>query len=274
MKPWMLALIGGTTVLGLGLLSFSVIDLSAEAEPGWLERNVAFPLLAARIVLAGGRADSAADNDSRAGDVYRQRCAFCHGAVDGTPASFARSLSPRPPQFFAERPRASVAVDAYIIRHGIRWTGMPAFRTMSAADAWRIASWVHRAQKDTVHDPLSGLRPFLAGVTVPDAEQAARWYRDNLGFTVNGSTTVNGLRQVVVERGPYAIELLSTNAPGPHGVSKLGFVVDDLDPVLAELERRHVHIVQGLTTLQQFQVRFVLIQDSNGNVIQLFDRKA
>lgn len=258
-------------LVGVAVVS-ATINLSAEAEPGWLERTVAFGFLQARIGLSGTpNAVPADSNDKRSREIYQQRCAFCHGGVDGTTASFAHSLSPRPPQFFAESPRASVAADAYIIKHGIRWTGMPAFRTMSDADAWRVAMYVRHARRDSVVDPLFGLRPFLAGINVPDADSAARWYRDNLGFTENGASTVNGLRQVVVERGPYAIEMLSSK--DAKGVSKLGFVVDDLDPVLRELQQRGVHIVRGITALPQFQIRFLLIQDPNGNVIQLFDRR-
>ena len=261
-------------ILCLGLAAFGLLDVSAEANPSWAERTLAFGLLEARIAMHGTPSPVPADtSDTRSAQVYQQRCAFCHGGIDGTTASFARTLSPRPPQFVSDRPRAAVGVDAYIIKHGIRWTGMPAFRSMSDADAWRLASFVHRVRKDTVLDPLSGLRPYLAGVTVPDADSAAKWYRENLGFTENGTTTINGLRQVVVERGAYAIELLSTRDPRTIGVSKLGFYVDDLTPVLAELRARGVHIIRDLTTLKQFQIRFVLIQDSNGNVIQLFDRK-
>ena len=38
-------------------------------------------------------------------------------------------------------------------------------------------------------------------------------------------------------------------------------------------QQRGVHIVRGITTLPEFQIRFLLIQDPNGNVIQLFDRR-
>ncbi len=270
MKFRILALV----VLVGAALVLATINLTAEAEPSWLERTVAFGLLRARIGLSGTPSAVPVDsNERRSREIYGQRCAFCHGGVDGTTAAFAHSLSPRPPQFFAEAPRASVAADAYIIRHGIRWTGMPAFRSMSDADAWRVAAYVRHARRDSIVDPLSGLRPFLAGINVPDADSAARWYRDNLGFTENGASTINGLRQVVVERGPYAIEMLSSKDAKMLGVSKLGFVVDDLDPVLKELQQRGVPIVRGITTLPQFQIRFLLIKDPNGNVIQLFDRR-
>jgi mono/diheme cytochrome c family protein len=262
-------------IVSLGLTAFFVLDVSAEANPSWAERTLAFGLLEARIAMHGTPTAPQSDSaDTRSAQVYQQRCAFCHGGIDGTAAGFAQTLSPRPPQFITDRPRASVAVDAYIIEHGIRWTGMPAFRGMSDADAWRLASYVHRVRKDTVLDPLAGMRPYLAGLTVPDADSAARWYHDRLGFTENSAATVNGVRQVVMERGAYAIELFSTHDAHQVGFSKLGFYVDDLTPVLAELRARNVQIVRDLTTLKQFQVRFILIRDVYGDTLQLFDRKA
>lgn len=268
----MKAILVAAGILCLGLAAFFVLDVSAEASPSWAERTLAFGLLEAKIATHDVPAPPSDTNVTRSAQVYQQRCAFCHGSTDGTAASFAQTLSPRPPQFLTDRPRASVDVDAYIIKHGIRWTGMPAFHGMSDADAWRLASYVHRVRKDTVLDPLAGLRPYLAGLTVPNADSAAQWYHDVLGFTQDGASTVNGLRQVVMERGPYAIELFSTHVP--HGFSKLGFYVDDLTPVVAELHARNVQIVRELTTLKQFQVRFILIRDVYGDTLQLFDRRA
>jgi mono/diheme cytochrome c family protein len=271
----MKAILVAAGIVCLGLAAFFILDLSAEANPSWAERTLAFGLLEARIAIHGTPAPPILDSpDTRSAQIYGQRCAFCHGGIDGTAAGFAQTLSPRPPEFITDRPRASVPIDAYIIKHGIRWTGMPAFKSMSDADAWRLASYVHRIRKDTVLDPLAGLRPYLAGLTVPDADSGARWYHDVLGFTEDGATTVNGARQVVMEHGAYAIELFSTRDARQVGFSKLGFYVDDLTPVLAELRARHVQIVTDLTTLKQFQVRFVLIRDVYGDTLQLFDRKA
>jgi hypothetical protein len=87
---------------------------------------------------------------------------------------------------------------------------------MSDADAWRVAMYVRQARRDSVVDPLFGLRPFLAGINVPDADTAARWYRESLGFTENGATTFNGLRQVVVERGRTRLKCYHRKTPKVH----------------------------------------------------------
>jgi mono/diheme cytochrome c family protein/catechol 2,3-dioxygenase-like lactoylglutathione lyase family enzyme len=265
----------------LGVLAFLVIDVSGEAEPSWLEREVAFQLLRARVESAPFPSQTLADSDvKRSTEIYQQRCGLCHGNINGQVAPFARTLSPRPPQFLTTPPRGSAALDAYIIRHGIRWTGMPAFKSMSETDARRLALFIHRASSSDTRqrlatfagDPFFGIRPFLAGIYVPNARDAADWYRRELGFTVDGESTDSaGRHQVVVERGPYAVELLEGPSAG-YGIAKLGFVVDDLEPVLRQLTQRRVRLVQGLTTLPAFDVRFILIKDNNGNVIQIFDR--
>lgn len=295
------ALVISATLIGLGVLALLTIDISGEAEPTWMERELAFRLLQVRIELRGAPESLPLTLDSsgvkRSSEKYEERCASCHGSITGDVALFARTLSPRPPQFLTHAPRGSVAMDSYIIQHGIRWTGMPAFRTTSDADAWEMALFLRRANShDTraklaalTSDPLFGLRPYLAGLSVPNAQEASRWYQEKLGFTEDGvATDRNGLHQIVVDRGPFAIELLeikdsygitkydSGYTPRSfrlRGLVKLGFVVNDLDLLLPELNRRGVRIVQEITALPAFQLRFLLIEDNNDNVIQIFDRK-
>lgn len=80
-------------------VALATINLTGEAEPTWLERTVAFGFLRARIRLSGTpNAVPADSNGRRSREIYQERCAFCHGEVDGTLATFAHSLSPRPPQ--------------------------------------------------------------------------------------------------------------------------------------------------------------------------------
>jgi mono/diheme cytochrome c family protein len=62
-------------------------------------------------------------------------------------APFAKSLSPRPPQFVIKPAQGPTWLDAYVIQHGIRWSGMPAFRGLSEADAWRLALYVEGRNK-------------------------------------------------------------------------------------------------------------------------------
>jgi len=65
------------------------------------------------------------------------------------------------------------------------------------------------AQPQRQSDPLEGFRPYLIGISVPDARDAAAWYKQKLGFKSYGATTsADGTTLVVVERGGFALELL------------------------------------------------------------------
>ena len=130
----------------LGATAFAAVDVSGEAEPWWLEKRLASALL--RMKLRAKRLTKLSpftptDQDpERGSDIYQQQCAFCHGAARGRAAPFAKSFSPRPPQFVIEPAQGPTWMDAYIVQHGVRWSGMPAFHGLSEADAWRVALYV------------------------------------------------------------------------------------------------------------------------------------
>lgn len=130
----------------LGTTTFTAVDVSGEAEPSWLEKRFASALLgmklrASRPTKLSPLAPTEQDLE-KGSDIYREQCALCHGATRGRIAPFGKSLSPRPPQFVIEPAHRPTWMDAYIIQHGVRWSGMPAFRGLSEADAWRVALYV------------------------------------------------------------------------------------------------------------------------------------
>ena len=130
----------------LGATAFAAVDVSGEAEPSWLEKQFASVLLSMK--LRANRPTKLSpltptEQDLEKGsDIYRDQCGFCHGVTRGKVAPFGKSLSPRPPQFVIEPAHGPTWRDAYVIQHGVRWSGMPAFRGLSEADAWRVALYV------------------------------------------------------------------------------------------------------------------------------------
>jgi mono/diheme cytochrome c family protein len=138
-------LIAATTVL-LIVVGLLTVDVTADAEPSSAERWLASVLLDAKIRSYRPRKLSPltqADEDlERGSELYQQQCGFCHGVARGKMAPFAKSFSPRPPQFVIKPAQGPTWRDAYVIQHGVRWTGMPAFRSLSEADAWRLALYV------------------------------------------------------------------------------------------------------------------------------------
>lgn len=137
--------IAATTVL-LIVVGLMTVDVSGDAEPSSVERWLTSVLLDAKILSNRPSRVSPltqANEDLEHGsELYQQQCGFCHGVGRGRMAPFAMSFSPRPPQFVIKPAQGPTWRDAYVIQHGIRWTGMPAFRSLSEADSWRLALYV------------------------------------------------------------------------------------------------------------------------------------
>ncbi|HLI95367.1 MAG TPA: c-type cytochrome, partial [Candidatus Baltobacteraceae bacterium] len=89
--------------------------------------------------------------------LYGTNCTVCHGAADAKMSAIARGLYQRPPQLAHLALRSSAAGDSasfprrrgveddpeaninWIITHGIRLTGMPAFsETLSKRQIWQL----------------------------------------------------------------------------------------------------------------------------------------
>lgn len=73
--------------------------------------------------------------------LYDKHCRVCHGGSDGAATAIAKGLTPPAPQL-AKHPVDDdpVAMSYWKIAHGIRFTGMPAFReSLSDAELWQLA---------------------------------------------------------------------------------------------------------------------------------------
>ena len=59
---------------------------------------------------------------------YRENCMPCHGAPDGSAAEFSAGLNPGPPPLEIEKVQARSDTELFwIVKNGLRMTGMPAF---------------------------------------------------------------------------------------------------------------------------------------------------
>ena len=74
---------------------------------------------------------------------YDEMCAICHGAPGIEESEFAEGLYPEPPEF-TERANIPGAAGGYwIIKNGIKMTGMPAFSpTHSEEELWSIIAFL------------------------------------------------------------------------------------------------------------------------------------
>jgi mono/diheme cytochrome c family protein len=75
--------------------------------------------------------------------AYRDMCVSCHGAPGVARSEIGSGMTPRPPDLSQEVPRWSDRELFWIVKHGIRLAGMPAFGpTHPDGDLWDIVAFV------------------------------------------------------------------------------------------------------------------------------------
>ncbi len=77
---------------------------------------------------------------------YHAMCRLCHGAPGYPPSEFARGLYPKPPDLGSkEAQRLSEAEFYWVIKNGVKMTGMPAFGpTHEERELWAIVAFLKR----------------------------------------------------------------------------------------------------------------------------------
>lgn len=174
---WVMVGVGGTVLLGVaGLFGFlySGIYPIAASEPhtvvvGWVlgtlqEHAVArhsdddtpIPDLADPALLSDGLA------------LYHEHCALCHGAPGVERAVLGRGLNPDPPRL-ATQVRAWSDIELHwIVSHGLKMAGMPAFSPgLSERDVWATVAFMRALPQITPEEyraAVTGGRNAVAGL--------------------------------------------------------------------------------------------------------------
>jgi mono/diheme cytochrome c family protein len=81
-------------------------------------------------------------------DLYMNHCAGCHGLPSNSDSAFAKSFNPPVPVFFKDAPDMAENQNFYIIQHGVRWTGMPAWgASLSEMQIWQLVTFLGNVEK-------------------------------------------------------------------------------------------------------------------------------
>jgi|GEM_PF-192659 len=130
---------------------FGLFPVNADARPSSLERWVARTALIAGVERHMTRSTNPVTGNIAVLDgirIYKANCEVCHGGADGVAGAIGRGLYQRPPQFADRRSQINeIPYDytAWVIRHGIRFTGMPAFlKTLSHRQVDDVALFLSR----------------------------------------------------------------------------------------------------------------------------------
>jgi len=219
MSRWLqltLAVLAGPTLLfsaGAVILLGGLYDVAASnrhwAPVAWLidvgvDRSVAthsrtvgsVPILADR------------DREILGARHFELQCAACHGSLSSTPERITRHMLPAPPDLARNVDRWSDRELFWIVQHGLKFTGMPAWTTQDRSDeVWSMVAFLRLLPRldamqyaalagtttalkdqpaaarcagchgDADHAPVSRLIPVIQGREEADLVRALRDYR-------------------------------------------------------------------------------------------------
>lgn len=83
---------------------------------------------------------------------YSAHCAVCHGAPGRERGDFAEGLYPRPPNLANSVKLYTPAELFWIVKHGIRMTGMPAWGDHSDDELWATIAFIEKLPGTTDED--------------------------------------------------------------------------------------------------------------------------
>lgn len=134
-------------VAGFAYVRLGFVDPRADIPVNSLEKKIAMPSLDAsvdrRALKLANPVDPSSANLIVGMKIYQTNCAICHGDVNHPRAALADALYPRAPQFVEDAPDMPNYQNFYIIQHGIRSSGMPAWRqSLSELQIWQVTTFL------------------------------------------------------------------------------------------------------------------------------------
>jgi mono/diheme cytochrome c family protein len=138
---------------GIAAVYTGAMPANADSKPSFLEKWMARTSLHATIARdAKGLTNplqSTNENLSDGVKIYAANCAVCHGASDAKPSNIAQGLNIEAPQLAKDGVTDDpVVVSYWKIKHGIRFTGMPAFaKTLTDEQIWQVSMFVAQMDK-------------------------------------------------------------------------------------------------------------------------------
>jgi len=154
MGKFIAGMIFAVLVFGLGGLCyvyFGHAPVNADVAPGKLETYVGTHALDASVERQAPKVNNpiqpTEDNLTRGMLVYNMNCAQCHGAPTRK-QTLGDGEYPPAPQFTDDPPDMPDHHNYFIIKHGIRYTAMPAWgKMLSDDDIWKVTTFLGQWKK-------------------------------------------------------------------------------------------------------------------------------
>jgi thiosulfate dehydrogenase len=136
--------------VGFALLGF--LPMRANTSPPKLEGQIAMGALDSSVERHAPRLGNPVpvtdDYLIDALKIYTMNCALCHGGFDRQPSPLAHSFYPPPPNLISDPDDDPEWHIFYVIKNGIRYSGMPAWdKSLSTDDMWKLTALLTRIEK-------------------------------------------------------------------------------------------------------------------------------
>ena len=150
-------LLGAVLILAILLLAalaitrLGLMPVSADGAHSRLEVRLMPTVLHASVVRhASGETNPVPlneDNLNAGVDTYKAMCARCHSTPEGRASIYGQSFYPPAPQLPKGMSQYTDSQLFWVIKHGIRNTGMPAWGSMLAdEEIWQLVSLLKNSQ--------------------------------------------------------------------------------------------------------------------------------
>ena len=131
---------------------FGFINPRADSAENTLEKDIAMPALDASVDRRAPDAKNplspTEDNLTAGMKLYQANCSTCHGDVQRPHGMFAAALYPRAPLFLKDAPDMPENKNFYIIQHGVRHSGMPAWnKILTQEQMWQLTTFLSHMDK-------------------------------------------------------------------------------------------------------------------------------
>ena len=136
-------------MIGVGVFRLGLLPVNADVPPSGLEtRFIPIVVHASVASHAEEQPNPVASTDENliaGGEVYTELCARCHGMPGRGPSVLGASFYPPAPQFSVQPSAYTDGELFWIVKHGIRNTGMPAWgRLLTDQDIWKVVAFLGR----------------------------------------------------------------------------------------------------------------------------------
>jgi mono/diheme cytochrome c family protein len=148
----------------LVVMRLGLMPTNADGTHSSLEARI-MPLVLHASIVRHGSGDtnpiSVSEENLKAGvRTYKAMCARCHSTPGGNPSVYGQSFYPPAPQLLGGVSNYTDSQLFWVIKHGIRNTGMPAWGAMLSDDEiWQIVNVLKHSQDLPPSDEAEWHRP-------------------------------------------------------------------------------------------------------------------